>query len=558
MNFDEYDDELVAALKGSFKNFLWYIWKYLKLPDPTDVQYDIADALTDCPARFVIQAYRGAGKSWICSAWAVWLLWNNPQLKILVISASKDRSDAFVIFCKRLINDLPILSEMRSRPGQRDSTVLFDVGLADPAHAPSLKAIGINGQLAGNRADILISDDVESIKNSLTQTMRERLGEAIKEYDAILTPKPDSKIVYLGTPQSENSIYNLLNDRGFITRIWPVRKPKDETVYGGNLAPFVTNLYVPPGTPVDPARFNDEELIKREASYGRSGFALQFMLNPRLSDGDRRPLKLADLMVLDCSGTKAPLELVWGRGENNRLHELPAVGLNGDHWYSPMFISPDYAEFTGCVMAIDPAGAGTDDTGYAIVKILNGILYVVDAGGLPGGFSDETLLLLANMAKKHQVNEIVVESNLGIGMFAQLLKPVLVRVGHPTTIELVHHSVQKERRIIETLEPIMNQHRLVVDRELILRDYKSDRDVSYSLFYQMTRLTPDRGSLGHDDAIDVLSMAVAYWVEAMARDNAVAASEDRQKALEERLSRFHNGIFAPKKHSKNTTRSTNW
>lgn len=551
-------EEYINALKSDFRNFLYLVWKHIKLPPPTDVQNDIALYMTEPKQRQVVKAFRGVGKSFIASAFAIWTLWNDPQKKVLVVSASKERADAFVVFTKRVINDMEVLEELRSQPGQRDSTVLFDVGGAIPAHQPSLKSIGITSQLAGNRADLLIADDCESLKNSLTAMMRDRLSEAVKEFEAIIVPKPTSKILYLGTDQTEQSIYTQLPDRGYDVRIWPARVPTDFSVYGGRLAPYIETLGLPALAPTDPKRFTEEELCKREASYGRSGFALQFMMNPNLSDADRRPLKLADLMVLDCAGTKAPMELVWGRGDSNVLNDLPCVGLNGDRYYAPMFMSPDYADYTGAVMAIDPSGSGTDDTGYAIVKILNGILYVVDAGGLPGGYSEETLTNLAKMAKRHSVNDIVVESNLGIGMFGQLLKPVLVRVGHPCNIELVHHSVQKERRIIETLEPIMNQHRLVVDRELVLRDYHSDRDTNYSLFYQMTRLTADRGCLVHDDAIDVLSMAVAYWVEHMARDNQKAAEDIRQADLEARLSKFRHGVFAPPIKSKNTTSRKSW
>jgi hypothetical protein len=548
------DEQLRAALQGNFKNFLYYIWKHLKLPNPTPIQYDIADYLVDCPPRTAIQAYRGAGKSWICSVYCIWRLWNDPQLKILIVSASKERADAFAIFTKRLINEVDILEDMRSRPGQRDSTTLFDVGLSDAAHAPSLKSIGITSQLAGNRADLLISDDVESLKNSLTAVMRERLGEYIKEYDAIITPKPTSKIIYLGTPQSEESIYNKLGERGYTTRIWPARMPRDCSEYGGALAPYIENLGVPAGTPIDPLRFDEQDLQNREASFGRSGFNLQFMLNPILSDADKRPLKLADLIIMDCNPTVAPIKLAWGRGTANLLQDVPNVGLHQDRLYAPMFQSNEWAEYTGCVMAIDPAGGGTtskDDTGYAVVKILHGMLYLVAAGGIPGGYANDVLEKLAEIAKQHQAQTIVIESNLGLGMFGSLLKPVLLRMGYPVTIEEIRHHIQKERRIIDTLEPVMNQHRLVVDKQLVIDDYRQDRDVTYKLFYQMTRLTRDRGALAHDDAIDVLSMAVAYWVDYMARDNSAAADEYLDDLRDAEYERFADHVLGrePAGHS---------
>ena len=76
---------------------------------------------------------------------------------------------------------------------------------------------------------------------------------------------------------------------------------------------------------------------------------------------------------------------------------------------------------------------------------------------------------------------IIVESNFGDGMFTQLLKPVVQRY-YPVTIEEVNHTKQKELRIIDTLEPVMNQHGLVVSPQLIRQDFDTT-DSNYQLFY---------------------------------------------------------------------------
>ena len=60
--------EVLGKLKD-FKNFLYVCWKHLNLPHPTPVQYDMADYIQDATLRrLVVQAFRGAGKSWITSA----------------------------------------------------------------------------------------------------------------------------------------------------------------------------------------------------------------------------------------------------------------------------------------------------------------------------------------------------------------------------------------------------------------------------------------------------------------------------------------------------------
>jgi hypothetical protein len=64
-----------------------------------------------------------------------------------------------------------------------------------------------------------------------------------------------------------------------------------------------------------------------------------------------------------------------------REMKLPNLAMAGDRFYAPAGHSETFAEYQGCVMSIDPSGRGKDETGYAILKMLNGFLYVVAAGG---------------------------------------------------------------------------------------------------------------------------------------------------------------------------------
>jgi hypothetical protein len=535
-------------VKDDFRNFLFLVWKHLNLPDPTPVQYDIAHYLQHGPKRSIIQAFRGIGKSWITSAFVCWLLLNDPQLKILVVSASKGRSDDFSSFTKRLIAEMPELQHLKPKEGQRDSMVAFDVGPARAAHAPSVKSLGITGQLTGSRADVIIADDIEVANNSLTQMMRDKLSSSVKEFDALLTPKEHSRIIYLGTPQTEMSIYNALPERGYEVRIWSARFPTESQrdKYLNRLAPYIGDLLdqdpTLAGKAVDPKRFTDTDLMEREASYGRSGFALQFMLDTSLSDADRYPLKLLDLLVSDIDRDIAPVKLAWGSTPEYTIPNLASVGFIGDRYQKPMFSSTEFMEFQGSVMSIDPSGRGADESGYAVIKMLNGMLYCPEAGGLKGGYDDATLETLALTAKKNKVNLILIESNFGDGMFTKLFSPWLLKVGYPCTIEEVRSTGQKERRIIDVLEPVLNQHRLVMGRSVIERDLRTE-DPKYQLFYQLTRITKDRGSLMKDDRLDALAMAVAYWVEQMSKDTSKTLDEFRASQLNEELERFAEAVF---------------
>ena len=545
----EWTEEQIAKAKEDFRVFIYMVWKMISLPDPTPIQYDIAHTLQNLPNdRFIIEGFRGVAKSFITCAYAVWTLWRDPQKKVEIVSASKDRADANAIFIKRIIYTLPFLAHLKARPDQRDQQNLFDVGPAVPDISPSIKSVGISGQLTGSRADLLIADDVEVANNSGTQTQRDKLNEAVKEFDAII--KPGGQIVYLGTPQNEMSLYNELQQRGYKCRIWTVLYPEslsEREFYGDRLAKIIADKYdenpdLYAGKPTDPRRFDEEEIYKRRLSYGKAGFALQFMLNTNLSDQEKYPLKVQDLMIANLSLDEANLKWYWSNDRQLRINDLPCVALKGDYFYEPQGRSSEVYEYTGTVMAVDPSGRGKDETSYAVVKYLNGYLFVLEVGGTREGYSDSTLRQLANKAKIYGVNEIVVEGNFGDGMFSKLFAPVLNAI-HPCRITEVKNYAQKEARIIDTLEPVMMRHKLIVHKQVILDDYQVYENApAYSLIYQMTRLSRDRGALAHDDRLDALCMAVAYWLEVMDRDEEQGVLEQMEARLEQWLDP-EKGIF---------------
>jgi len=523
---------------NNFKNFLFLCWKHLNLPEPTPIQYDIADFLQSKEKRIVIEAFRGVGKSWITSAYVCHQLLLNPQRNILVVSASKTRADDFSTFTQRLISEMPMLQHLIPRDNQRHSKISFDVAPATASHAPSVKSMGISGQMTGSRADIIIADDVESANNSQTQLMRDRLSETVKEFDAIIKPEI-GRTIFLGTPQNEMSLYNSLGERGFKTKIWTALVPnKTQTIsYGDKLASIIKGVE---GEPTDPKRFDATDLMERLASYGRSGFNLQFMLDTSLSDANRYPLKLNDLIIASgCSTWKeAPAKIQWASSPEQMKAidpDIPNVGLKGDYFVAPMYMSEEFTPFEGTCMSIDPSGRGEDKTAYAVLKMLHGVLYLTAQGSLEGGYSDTTMARLSNIAKKHDVNYVVIESNFGDGMATQLLKPIMAKI-HPCEIEEVRHNTQKEKRIIDTLEPLMNSHRLVVDDLLIHEDFKNEPD--HQLFRQMTRLTRDKGSLRHDDAIDALAMCAKYWTDRLDRDQTLSYNQHKEDLLDQELERF--------------------
>ncbi|NYZ70120.1 phage terminase large subunit, partial [Endozoicomonas sp. SM1973] len=353
------EKELEHRLKTDFVFFLTVIWKYKKLPKPTPIQIDIAKYLQHGPKRKIVMAFRGVGKSWITVAYALWRLYCDPQTRVLVVSASSTRSGNFTDFARRLLEEIPFLHFLRPRKGQRDTKIAFDVGPADSDDSPSIRSVGIKSQITGSRADLIIADDIEVTNNSETQLAREKIAEAVKEFDAVLKPNKEAGITYLGTPQTEMSVYNTLSERNYSVRVWTALypDPSEFPKWKGRLAPFIeekaSNNLALVGRTTEPRRFTDSNLAERRLSYGTSGFGLQFMLDTSLSDAERYPLKLADLMAMSLDLKRAPIDLAWCNS-TDKVIDVPTLGLDGDRFYSPMWMDKEMAEYTGSVMFIDP------------------------------------------------------------------------------------------------------------------------------------------------------------------------------------------------------------
>jgi hypothetical protein len=558
------EETVEDILKGSFLKFVWFVWlRVLLLPVPTRIQLDISRYLQDGPRLRFIAAFRGVGKTFLTAAYIVWRLWRDPNIKIVVVSANERFAATVASFIHTLINATDALSgdavpwaSLKAKSGQRDSTMLFDVGPAMPSKDPSLIALGINGQLAGSRADLLLFDDVEVPNNSETEGQREKLVDRIGEAAALR--KPGGETIYLGTFQSMASVYKGLKAKGYAMRLWPARYPLPgkETLYE-DLAPLLkADIEETPalreprygstlgGAPTDPARFNEEDLMERETEWGSAGFQLQFMLDTSLTDQERFPLKTTDLIVMDADPDRAPIHVAWSRAPKQMLRDLDNIGFDGDRFFGPMAVSEEWKPYTASLMEIDPSGSGSDETAYAIGRFLSGRIWVTMWGGFKDGHSPDTLQALAKIAVEQKVPLVRVEGNFGDGMFARLLETELRREGYKGAIEVHKVHGMKEARIVGNLQPVLRNHRMVMSTEVIqadLAEVKAAGDrklgrfalMEYSGLYQLTHMANQRGALRKDDRVDVLSNMVSYFLEIMSLDSEKAERDEKRKHDEE-------------------------
>ena len=534
-------------LRNDFRLVLYLIWRHLRLPDPTPIQLDMAHFLQHGPPRRMVSGFRGVGKSWITAAFVIWFLLKKNNANVVVVAANDRRAAKFTTFVLRLIEEVPEFEHLKPRHNQRRSASGFDVGPAPPSQTQSVTCVGIFGTFTGDRADLIVADDVEVPKNSETSSLRAKLEGRTREFSALIKPE-GGQVVFLGTPQHEESIYNRLPDRGYEVRYWPILFPNEEerVRYAGRLAPFIDKqVRLNPNlvhTSTEPGRFTMIDIEARRQDYKEAGFRLQFMLDTSMSTKGDYPLRMSDLVLFPLDYSKCPEVLIHAATRERRIEDLPNVSWSTDFMYDAMVMEPiKWVPYERVIMAIDPSGSGRDETGYAILGAANGYLFLLDASGVPGHEESHCFKLL-DAAKKFKVDTIFVEPNYGGGTFASLLKSHMKTHGFNCSVaDSEWARGNKSKRILATLTPVFQGHRLVVRRQLIQEDYDSvahlpeDQGHAYRLWYQVTHCSGVDKDLRHDDRLESVAIAVAEMSKVLG-DRAVDAKARRDaRAMDELL-----------------------
>ncbi|WWO60321.1 terminase large subunit [Xanthomonas phage SB4] len=551
----------LKVLQNHYKHFAVFLRDamfFLGGWTPSWIQYDIGNYLQFGPDDLMVQAQRGEAKSTITCIFAVWQLIHDPKHRVFIVSAGEDMAAQNATLITKLILFWEPLKCLRpdKSAGDKTSVKAFDVhhSLKGIDKSPSVACFGIGANLPGNRADLVISDDIESPKNSRTQANRDILLNLSLEFSAIATGRPGvpPRIIYLGTPQTSESIYNTLPDRGFAMRIWPGRYPthKEMLNYGEYLAPSIrNNIEADPslqfgggfagdaGQPTDPAMFDEEKLRKKFQDRGASSFQLNYMLNTKLMDSMRYPLKSEQLVWLPGAPTgKVPTILNRAIGSQTQ-RMVTTAGVSYSVATAQIPENVEFIPFEGIHMQVDPAGGGenADETGFAVTGYANSTIYLLAIGGIPGGYSDQSLEMLAGIAERFKPNAISIEKNYGYGAFAKVWLPILHKKFKGTILE-PYVGGQKEIRIIGTLEPVIGRGSLVIyesaldmdDEMTELYGNTAGGRKQYSFMHQLTKIQRAKRALRHDDRLDALEGSVRYWVDKLKIDQVV--KEQKLKA----------------------------
>lgn len=550
---------MLKLVQGHYPDFIPFLEDVMEELGFTtsEIQKDIAGFIAYGPQNLMVQAQRGQAKTTIVAAFAVWSLIHNPWYRVLILSAGGTQAIEISTLIVRIIMNMDVLEALRpdKMAGDRTSVEAFDVhhSLKGIDKSPSVACVGIDSNLQGKRADLLIPDDVESTKNSATPVQRAKLAHLTKDFPSI-ADRPHSRILWMGTPQTMESIYGGLPARGVTIRIWPGRYPTPEQRehYGDRLAPLLASrLERDPslgkgggqlgdqGQPIDPVLKDEDALQKTELNQGTAYFQLQHMLNTALMDSMRHPLKTERLVML-APNSVWPLTVVRGPDISYLIDKQ--VGDFPFKVARPHYLSPEVQKLQAIWAYVDPAagGANADETAYAVVGHLNGNLYVLEVGGIPGGYDTGKLEELARRLGKYELTGVRIEKNMGHGAFRAVFAPIMI-AARQTAIDEELVVGQKELRIINILAPVIGRGSLIFSDTCIDNDaddiarYSPQTRLTYSLFFQLAHLSAARNALVHDDRLDALAGAVNIFVEALAQNQQKELDAQRAKAWAEKI-----------------------
>lgn len=557
-----------------------------------EVELDICHHVESGPNRRGVKAFRGIGKTrMIPVCYAAFRLWRNPQCRIKVISKSHGHAKSMIRELREILDSVFFLNHLIPAPGSTDNDTMFDVGPAKIDKNASVHAVGIDGQITGTRAHVVIPDDIETPENTKTLNARETLKHLTGEFRRVASfadPFEDrgadfGEVVAVGTPHTEESVYDEMAGRGYDIRTWTIMLPPREGDYARSkirgLAPLLRRRieeheaeHGPIGpndiVPTCGHRFGRENIVDR-MSDGPMSFAMNEMLIADLGEGFR-PLRLADLIVpdFDFRGGLVPYEIVWGQtdsdGRSTARDDIDRVGFAGDRLHRQVSVpnrrddgASKWVRCNDVRMFVDPSGHGGDETAYAIAGHVGGFLWVFDVGGMGSaksgghGGSETVFERLADTAREFGVGRIIVERNYAGEMFKDTLDKYVSRrfvaKGDPAwpqrpegwrcSIETqpVGPTSKKERRIIDSLSGPMATHRLVVHQDAIRPTQGLDR--KHELQYQISALRPS-GGIPHDDRVEALAGVVHSFQSILRTDERVLRGREDDAAQERIEARF--------------------
>jgi len=416
--------------------------------------------------RALLQAFRGSGKSTLTGLFAAWALAREPELRILVLAANQPLAEAMVANTRRIVERHPLTRHLRSRRPEQWAADRFTVARRTILREPSMLAAGVESNITGARAELVICDDVEVPNTADTALKRINLRARLAEIDFILVP--GGFVLYLGTPHAEDTIYRVAGADG-------------RAAFLAGYEAMVLPVLDPAGESAWPERFPRRRIEAIARRTGPRRFKSQMMLEPvSPEDGHLDPGRLGrygeELRLVEAQGQ---VELLLGQ---RRL-------VTASAWWDPSFGA---ADGDGSVLAVVFA----DGEGRLY---LHDLVWLNRRQGAETASEDEAgrqCRAVIDVARRYHLPAVTVEIN-GIGRFLPgLLRRAAAeaRAGFAVVEALARRS--KHLRILEAWEVPLAAGAIAAHERVWLTP----------LADEMRAFQPRGG--GHDDGLDAVAGAL--------------------------------------------------
>lgn len=466
-----------ADVKADFRLFL-VLWNqrqnfktpilHLKMAAWLETAWEAGDT------RLLLMAFRSAGKSSIVGVFAAWLIYQNNDIRILVLAADSTLAGKMVRNVKRIIERHPLCKGLKPKNADQWAsdrfTVMRDMELRDP----TMIAHGVSSNITGSRADIVICDDVEVPNTCDSAEKRENLRERLSELPYVLLAGGTQ--LYVGTPHTYFSIYADV-ERAEIG---------EERAFLDGFKRLILPLITDQGASAWPERYSMEDIARYKIEAGPNKFESQMLLRPvNIMEGR--------LDVEDLQYYSGEIEYCM---HTNRLfigaHQMVAATC----WWDPSLAKNNGDSSVLAVVFGDMGGN----------YYLHHVEYIsVPAGSDEQNNADAQCQIVAELTKLYRLPMIVIEDN-GLGKFL----PGILR-GHfksskvMAAVQSVTNRKAKAQRIIEGFDALLAAKRL----------YVHERVKSTPFIMEMREWRPD-SARAKDDGLDAAAGAISLHPDRIA------------------------------------------
>lgn len=463
--------QFLLCNKTGFPVFL-ALWNRVQGHTTPDIHLKMADWLQRCwetgKRRLLLMAFRASGKSTLAGLFSAWVLWRDPECRILVLAAESSLARRMVRNIRKTIEKHPLTKHLKPNNPDQWAGDRFTVLRARELRDPSVRAAGITSNITGSRADLIICDDVEVPNTCDTADKRTALRERLAETDFILTPGGTK--LYIGTPHSWHSIY----------ADTPCGEAGEETAFLQGYARLEIPVLDASGQSAWPERYSLEDIDALRIGSGPARFESQMMLRPvNIAEG-RLDAGLLQAYDAEPDYTEAQRRTVLSLS-GKRLVSCSA-------WWDPAF-GGDKGDAS--VLAI----VYTDEDGLYYLHRVEYLKVRVRDG------EDEAALQcrrVAELARDFYVPSVAVEIN-GLGRFLpSILRRELAVAGVPCTVLEMSSRRPKDLRILEAFDAVMAAHALHAHRSV----WRTP------LIAEMREWRPDQKN-AQDDGLDAVAGALS-------------------------------------------------